>query len=46
MKKYIGKPTEYVALIVGNLIYALGFNLFLAQPHINTHVSPFRAQAL
>ncbi len=34
MKKYIGKPTEYVALIVGNLIYALGFNLFLAQNNI------------
>lgn len=34
MKKYIGKPIEYLALLVGNLIYAAGFNLFLAPNNI------------
>ncbi|MBQ4382296.1 MAG: YitT family protein, partial [Oscillospiraceae bacterium] len=30
MKKNIGTPGEYLHLIVGNLLFALGFDLFLA----------------
>lgn len=29
MKKIIGKPSEYLHLLLGNLLYAIGFNLFL-----------------
>ena len=29
MKKIIGKPSEYLHILFGNLLYALGFNLFL-----------------